>query len=177
MTVSVTQPTIQWDRITDDQLHGLEASASPDWLAILSPRPQPPRQMRFPFPGGELVVSTVGEPPEWLPKAAGELVGLLSLVPNWDSYGAPPIDRAQVLSALRVLTHIMRDDSPPPTIVPTNRGGVQMEWHTRGFDLEIETISTQSYLVSFEDSSSGKEWEREGRSDFAPLVACIERLT
>lgn len=133
--------------------------------------------MKFPCPDGELVVSTVGEPPEWLSAAASELVGLLHLAPNWDSYGAHPIAPGQVVSALRVLTSIMKDETPPPTIVPTNRGGVQLEWHTRGFDLEIETISTQSYLVSFEDSSTGEEWERVVTSDFAPLVACIERLT
>ena len=177
MTVSLTHPADLWDRITDAQIHGPEASVSPDRWVNLSPRPQPPRQMRFPFPGGELVVSTVGEPPEWLATTASELVGLLHLAPNWDSYGARRIDFGQVGSALRVLASIMKDDTPPPTIVPTNRGGVQLEWHTRGFDLEIETVTAQSYLVSFEDSRTGEEWEREVKSDFAPLVACIDRLT
>lgn len=51
---------------------------------------------------------------------------LAALEQNWNSYGAPP----PTLEALRVLRclHVM----------PTNDGGVQIEWHCNGQDVEIE---------------------------------------
>lgn len=55
---------------------------------------------------------------------------LASLVQDWDSYGAGPIDR----SALRTADAL--------TFVPTPHGGIQIELHAGGIDLEIEITST-----------------------------------
>jgi len=78
---------------------------------------------------------------------------------------------------LQVLALVMRDDTPVPSVCPTNRGGVQVEWHERGIDLEIETLSAYTLGVSFEDSLTGTEWDREVDADLSPLISCIADLS
>src|SRR6476659_749758 len=91
-----------------------------------------------PEPGASLVS---GSAPEWLAKADETLQTLLALPPNWNSYGARTIQPDVVQATSSLLHDIARDDTPQPAIVPTVRGGVQLEWHTRGVDLEIEIES------------------------------------
>lgn len=50
---------------------------------------------------------------------------------------------------------------PEPFITPTNRGGVVIEWHTRGIDLEIEVEAPDLYHVSFENPNRSEEWEED----------------
>lgn len=63
---------------------------------------------------------------------------LLKLPRNWDGYGADPIHPRCKAMVLDVLDRVVQEDTPPPSVVPTRPGGVQLEWHTNGIDLEIE---------------------------------------
>src|SRR5713101_4961012 len=94
--------------------------------------------MEYPLPHGKLVLGLQGEPPRWVQSTLLTLGQLLTLPRNWDSYGGRPVDPACVWATWHLLLAVMRDDSPLPTLVPTSRGGVQIEWHARGIDLEIE---------------------------------------
>jgi hypothetical protein len=105
------------------------------------------------------------------------LVGLLSLGQGWNSYGARPVDPLKVVAALELLAQVMSDSAPAPTVVPTSRGGVQLEWHTLGIDLEVEVQSPQRFQVSFEDSRSNVEWEGELTLDMTPLAKFISSLS
>lgn len=173
MTTSLADPTSVRELITDNDLRVLARTTATEQTAP----PNPMQQMRFPFPGGTLVLDVGFDPPAWLAPTAQALVDLLDLPYGWDSYGASPVGRSHVDAALQVLSRIMRRDSPAPAVVPTNRGGVQLEWHTGGIDLEIETLSTQRLLVSFEDATAGTAWEGEIVSNLTPLVEYIGRLS
>ena len=72
------------------------------------------------------------------------------------------------LGALTILAKILDSRTPPPTVVPTYEGGVQVEWHRNGVDLEIE-ISPDGNAEYF---FSGPSEEHEG-----PAWNEIERLT
>ena len=50
---------------------------------------------------------------------------------------------------------------PRPAVVPTVKGGVQLEWHANGLDLEIE-ISPDSGGSIFYEHEKGDTIEREG---------------
>lgn len=54
---------------------------------------------------------------------------LASLKENWDSYGGSPITEKALRIARLMLT--------APTIVPMSCGGIQLEWHKNGMDIEI----------------------------------------
>ena len=113
--------------------------------------------------------------PGWLSPTIDKFIELLALPTNWDSYGAWPIDPKCALAALRLLGRIMHNDSPPPSVVPTNRGSVQLEWHTGGVDLEINVVSPSEFHVSYEDSS--QSWERCVSTDLSSLTAVLDKLT
>ena len=105
------------------------------------------------------------------------LLGLIDLGRNWDSYGAAPIDPANVEVALRILSRIKRKDTPPPCVVPTSRGGIQLEWHLRGIDLEIEIVTPTLIQGLFEDQRTGDAWEMEVSSNLQPLADAIATLS
>jgi hypothetical protein len=69
---------------------------------------------------------------------------LRELQANWDSYGASPIDPACIKSAQLFLERI--------NIVPCCDGGVSLEWHTHGYDLELSFVpdGTTAVLLAIE---------------------------
>ncbi len=79
--------------------------------------------------------------PQWLEPTMRAVADLATLEHDWDSYGAPPIDSVLLVAGASLLLLTMRDNTPPPAVVPTSRGGLAFEWHTRGIDLEIEIVT------------------------------------
>lgn len=118
-----------------------------------------------------------GLPPAWLETTSSSLCDLLALPANWDSYGAPAIQAQSVIASSDLLRAIMRNDTPPPAVVPTSQGFVQLEWHQNGFDLEIEVRSLGKYLASFENVRTGETWEQEIGWDLSPLIDCIAKFS
>lgn len=109
--------------------------------------------------------------------AARQLARLLAMPPDWDSYGASPIDRQKAGAALYLVWIAIVSGAPVPAIVPTSDGGIQLEWHRRGVDLEIRVISGASFEVFFEELATGKVCEGEIGTDLAPLLDFLERVT
>jgi hypothetical protein len=83
----------------------------------------------------------------------------LQLPENWNSYGARPIDPELAASALKLLVKIAPFSAPSPIVVPTTQGGILLEWHMCGIDLEIETLAVNAFHVFYEDEREGREWE------------------
>ena len=76
--------------------------------------------------------------PAWLQPTIKSFLDLLQLPQNWDDYGASQIHEQIVQQALLLLVEVMDNDAPPPSVVPLSDGGVQVEWHRHGRNLEIE---------------------------------------
>jgi hypothetical protein len=53
---------------------------------------------------------------------------------NWDSYGAEPIDRRCIDKAMELLIKLGKEWCPVPTVT----GGIQLELHKDGFDMELQ---------------------------------------
>lgn len=87
-----------------------------------------------------------------------KLRSLLRLEPGWDSYGARPISTHAVETALAFLAQTA--GGPGPSIVPTVRGGIQLEWHNGRIDVEIECLPSGHAQLAAEDSDSGASAER-----------------
>ncbi|GJM23623.1 MAG: hypothetical protein DHS20C16_00380 [Phycisphaerae bacterium] len=124
---------------------------------------------------GSLVVSVQAPPPNWVIPTLQAMGELLELRTDWDSYGAKRINPSHVIAAINLLTLVMTENIPIPSVVPTSCGGVQLEWHTNGIDLEISTVSSYRFLVSFENSGEEKEWELT--ADLNDLVECLSKLS
>ncbi len=108
--------------------------------------------------------------PEWARSAVKDLLELLNLRPGWDSYGGRPIDVKAVDKAVSLLIELMNDDSPAPAVVPTPMGGVQLEWHQRGIDLEIEVHPDGVPTVFGRDARARSEQEEYGLPGALPRI-------
>ena len=103
------------------------------------------------------------KPPEsvsgnhWLGPTLQKIRALPFHKDNW-SDGAKGTDKKAADQLMEVLTQILPDDAPPPSVVPTWLGGAQAEWHRKGIDLEISVNPGEAVEYYF---SNGEE-EREG---------------
>lgn len=113
----------------------------------------------------------------WFFPVRESIYGLLSLRDNWDSYGASAVKQDLAATAADILQSIMDPDTRIPAVVPTTRGGIQIEWHASGIDLEIEIESTARITAFYEDSATGLRWERELTSDLHTISCITARLS
>ncbi len=75
--------------------------------------------------------------PTWFPRLVDQLNDVLSLDDGWAGPGSLAPNEHSALSALRSLRGLADPYLRPPQLVPTVDGGVQIEWHTNGVDLEL----------------------------------------
>jgi hypothetical protein len=121
-------------------------------------------------------VSSERQVPQWWTEAIQRISLLLDLSDNWDSYGAKAPNISIAYCAVDILQEIALPGIPQPTIVPTPRGNIQFEWHEQGIDLELEVLSQAKISVSFEDSETGLEWDKELNYNLTPLSDSLRLL-
>ena len=115
--------------------------------------------------------------PPWGETIRRQLRQLLELSPNWNSYSAHSVDPVLADAAWDLLSSLARDDTPAPAVIPTVRGGVQLEWHLRQIDLEIEFLVPQQCAILFEDMRAGECWEKELNVGAIELRDVLARLS
>lgn len=76
---------------------------------------------------------------------------LEGLKPGWNGHRAPAVSARALFNAKRIAQYLPSLDTI--AVVPTNRGGVQLEWHGDGLDVEIEVHSDGSATCLVEDES------------------------
>jgi hypothetical protein len=75
---------------------------------------------------------------DWVLEAAKKLEALGRLRPGWDSYGGVPLKRGTKELTLRILDWLGTADLPVPAVVLGSGGTVQLEWRTKGKELDVE---------------------------------------
>ena len=75
--------------------------------------------------------------PIWIAAIERRINQLLELRENWDSHGAPGIDFESAMGAMAFLLQHCLHDMPAPQVMPMSNGGIQIEWHVSGTDLEL----------------------------------------
>jgi hypothetical protein len=112
--------------------------------------------------------------PPWINDAKQKLDELGSLKAGWDSYAARPISKSARSAALQLLQEISLPSTPRPAIVPTSDGSVQLEWHTKGIDLEVRILSPSRVSVMLEDDHGEvNPLDDELQYDFRRLEAAM----
>lgn len=86
------------------------------------------------------------------------------LEPNWDSYGAAAVDPAVVELMRRAIWAFQ----VPPTVVPTNSGGIQLEWHTKTLDIELAIYPDGHAEFFLDDEITGRYVELSGPFETFP---------
>lgn len=99
--------------------------------------------------------------PSWIVSTLTSGGKLLALPIDWDRNGAPRIEAAAIQIALDALCLVMDDKSSLPEWTPTRDGGVQLDWHENGIDLEIsfDAGSSDGYAVFVDHEAKIPEWD------------------
>jgi hypothetical protein len=118
-----------------------------------------------------------GVTPPWLASVQQALIELLDLREGWNSYRAHPIAREAVVEAARLLASTMQTDTPPPSVIPTPPGGVQLEWHLRGMDVEVEIAPQGQVRLVYEDEVTGTRSNEAVTDGRAPLRVLLVELS
>jgi len=118
-----------------------------------------------------------GQSAEWLSTIRRRLQALSQLEEGWDGQKAKPVSHSNIDIALQVLLGVMQTGTPVPTLVPTVRGGLQIEWHLQDVDIELEIESPAPYVLSFEDRVAHREFERELTSDLHLFAEAVTRIS
>lgn len=106
-------------------------------------------------------------PAPWIAEVATRFAELLALPHNWDGHGGESTAPETVEAAGRFLTTVMASSTSAPTIVPTSSGGLQLEWHRGGFDVELLFGDEDVPLLYLAEVDSGREWEGSPVEGFA----------
>ena len=107
-------------------------------------------------------------PPSFL-KSVKDVADLLGLPAGWNSYSAKPIEPRNVKRAIELLAELLGPETPPPIVVPTVGGGIQLEWHNNGIDIEVYIDSPYDVCFFAEKLESGESTEQ-------PLAGHVHEL-
>jgi hypothetical protein len=116
---------------------------------------------------------------KWEGAVVQALVQLVKMPAGWDSYNAPPLRRDAGLFALEILQSVMRPRTPLPQVIPSAAGGVQLEWHENGVDLELHITAPYQWELWFRDlqDPNSQPVSLELTDDFSALKRPIALLT
>lgn len=89
------------------------------------------------------------------------------LGPNWDSYGALPIDPKCIQKAIDLI-YVLPGKWEP---IPCSDGSVQLEQHVGGFDLELMISRAEKETVPAPEASIVEAFARSPRRIPTPTCA------
>ncbi|QLC25667.1 hypothetical protein HFP57_12000 [Parasphingopyxis algicola] len=102
----------------------------------------------------------------------------LSAYPTgWDGYNSAPPQHSIIAFARSILDSVMSAETPPPSIVPMSGGGLQLEWHIGGFDIELAIFAPFEAELSVEYPDEREPLEDERlTSSFDDLSEVLQEL-
>ena len=109
----------------------------------------------------------------WLREAVAEVEELTSLAPDWNGYGAKVVEAGSAVAAVRFLLRAALPQVSRPDIVPVADGGVQVEWHRGGVDLEV-CFSPDESVGYLDVRESGDEPTEFPASDAVSILAGVQ---
>lgn len=86
---------------------------------------------------------------KWLERATEKILSLSKLEHGWDSYQGVPLDKSLADYATHVLRTTITASTPEGSVHPLSGGGLQIEWHIGGQDLEITIYRPYEIEVSY----------------------------
>jgi hypothetical protein len=122
------------------------------------------------------IMVDIDAPPTWIADVVRTINELLALGPDWDTYGARPIDPKHVESGLILLQDLAFTDSPMPVVVPTVARGVQFEWETARGAVEARVDDEGSCIYVRDEAGEAESAPTPGLAMRAALVIAPSAL-
>lgn len=116
--------------------------------------------------------------PPWAHTVAEQINRLTHLPPGWNGRSSRPLQKEAVERALDLLDTLMQADTPLPTIVPTNDGGLALEWRSDDVDLEALVLPSGDLDVAYEDSrDESRGWDERIAGDLTLLRHALAEVS
>ncbi len=113
---------------------------------------------------------------DWMQHAIDRLGHLCRLRRGWDGHNGLPANKSTALFASSVIGSLMLPNIPAPSIMPLSYGGIQVEWHRNGWDIEIEIAGPNQVFVYTRELTSGIEQEFSGGANLSRLRQIIDLI-
>jgi hypothetical protein len=153
------------------------STVSPLALPAPPPEAQPVRSARIEAPqrraagdrgeGPDVWTVLAPDASPWYRAALDRISSLTALAVGWNGYDAREVQADMAIDAAKFLTEVAFPGIAAPSIVPLSDGGVQVEWHRGGVDIEI----------AFSDEEPGVYVvDREGGEVELPLTEAVPTI-
>ena len=116
--------------------------------------------------------------PAWPFLLAANIERLHQLAPGWDGPGSCAISRTALYTARRITRRALAgvNDATAPRLVPGGDGSVQIEWHEKHGELELDIAQDGSLSIWGRDHRNGSEFDGEGSTALALFERWAPRL-
>ena len=101
---------------------------------------------------------------------------VVSLPEGWDGYTGVPVSFATAQFAAQMVERLCVSDVPTPSVIPGTDGSVQVEWHTGGYDVELDVLGPLEVEGYRLNQATGKVDELEIESDFSQIAQWISDI-
>ncbi|MBI1792085.1 MAG: hypothetical protein HYR60_31555 [Acidobacteria bacterium] len=163
-----------------DRLAELTETERLAWETAVVSRPEPvlrtipirSRGMDVPF----VYLDNGEHRPTWFMSVLHGFANLVTLADNWDGEGASKIDKTTINRALAAIDRLLASDAPAPSIVPLSDSGLQIEWHRKQRDLEIEFTPNGRVEFYYFDEVTEEEHEGPVGPNFVNVEGYLERI-
>ena len=114
----------------------------------------------------------------WFRPVLNELAASVRLPRGWDTYDGAPVSTSVASGTFSFLSRILEPSSAAPAVVPLADGGVQLEWHRGGLDVEVSFSPGDARPeIYVNDLEAGIEWEGDPTSpEFDEIRPLLQRL-
>jgi hypothetical protein len=142
-------PVVETTAISERAIHVRLASTPTTFHA-------PPSHLRVTLPGRNANA-------KWIPSFERQLRALFDLQPGWDTYFGRRITLESAEAAILFAGDHLEPLTADPWLVPLADGGLQLEWHENGIDLEVAFPATDEPELYALDLETGIETTADPR--------------
>jgi len=114
--------------------------------------------------------------PKWFNYIEWQIREFQLLKPNWDSYGAEPIDEEIIQKTSRLLLPINEESSQKPFVAPVPSGGIDIEWNKPARLLSIKVRKDEiRYLLFNRDGTPNQNGKIPDDKSIDELIALWQK--
>lgn len=114
---------------------------------------------------------------EWVESLRWRLDELTSLPVGWDGYLGQPVSFQCANFVVNMLERLCRERVPAPSLVPGSDGSIQVEWHRKGFDVELDVLGPQNVVATRVDRRKPEEEQVIFiQNDFSEIALWVDEL-
>lgn len=120
-------------------------------------------------------VTLSSAPSGWYGAALNRISQLTELAAGWNSYASREVQADMAMETVRFLATVAYPGIAAPAIIPLADGGLQVEWHRGGLDVEI-TFSDEGSGVFIVDRKAEREFELPIAEAQSAVMGLLPRL-